>query len=75
MWRNDDCPCTQDCPMRDPYCHGVCGEYKKWSQKRADDKKAHDVQKERSAMTHAHKHRFWNYSNRHRPGSLEKIPN
>ena len=24
------CPCTRECPNRNPFCHSTCEEYKKW---------------------------------------------
>ena len=59
MWVNNDCPCTKDCPERDPYCHGTCKRYAKWAKKREEDKKAHAIRMEGVAMTHAQKRKYW----------------
>ena len=59
MWRNDDCPCTRDCPKRSGTCHGTCGDYDKWVKKREADKKAAAVKAERFSMTNAQKKAMW----------------
>lgn len=59
MWRNDDCPCTQDCPDRDPYCHGSCKKYEAWVVKRAEAKKARAIYMERYKVTNAQKKAIW----------------
>lgn len=64
MWRNNDCPCTKDCPDRDPYCHGLCEKYAKWAKQREADKIAHAIRMEGVAMTHAQKHKYWDHIKR-----------
>jgi hypothetical protein len=72
MWRNDDCPCTQDCPERDPYCHGTCNKYKVWAAKRAKEKEAYAVQQERYMATSARKKALWKSYRRDHYGKTTK---
>lgn len=60
MYRNDDCPCTRECPDRDPYCHSTCPKYKEWTAKRDEAKKAAAIKSERYCMTSAGKKALWN---------------
>jgi flavorubredoxin len=59
MWQNHDCPCKKDCPDRVPACHGSCEKYKAWAAKRAEDKKAYAIYKERYMSTNAQKKAIW----------------
>ena len=74
MWRNNDCPCTKDCPDRIPGCHGTCPKYKQWSEKRAADKKAQAVYAERYAMTDSKKKAMWAFCRRDYSGANKKFP-
>lgn len=81
MWRNNDCPCSQDCPERwvsvngdkPQTCHGTCHKYKQWTDKRAADKKAFAVYAERYAMTNSKKRAKWAYYRRDCSGAIKKF--
>lgn len=73
MWKNNDCPCTKDCPDRIPACHGSCPRYKAWSEKREAAKKAHAVYVERYAITDSKKRAMWSYSRRDYSGAKKKF--
>ena len=75
MWRNDDCPCTRDCPNRSGTCHGTCEAYDKWTKKREADKMAAAVKAERFTITEAKKKAKWrSYRRDSSKGCLKKFP-
>ena len=73
MWKNNDCPCTKDCPDRVPACHATCPKYKQWSEKRAADKKAQAKHAERYADTESKKRARWASYRRDYSGAKKKF--
>ena len=74
MLKNNDCPCTKDCPDRSPTCHGTCPKYKAWVEKREAKKKAAAVDRERYALTHSQKKAYQRASQRKSTGVFKKFP-
>lgn len=73
MWKNNDCPCTKECPDRIPGCHGTCPKYKAWAEKRAAAKKAQAVYAERYAITDSKKKAMWAFCRRDYSGANKKF--
>ena len=81
MWKNNDCPCSKDCPDRwvstdgtKPLtCHGTCPKYAEWSAKRSDEKKAYALLKERNALTDSKSKALMKYRRRDYSGATKKF--
>ena len=82
MWKNDDCPCTRDCPDRwvsvdgsKPLtCHGTCPRYEAWVEKRNAEKKEQAIRAERYAITDSQQKAIWRSRRRNQPGVYKKFP-
>lgn len=72
MFRNDNCPCTRECPDRDPYCHCTCPKYKEWAAKKDAAKKAAAIKSAGRCMTDGQKKALWKSYRRDNYGRCTK---
>ena len=81
MWKNNDCPCTRDCPdrwvsvdgLKPLTCHCTCPKYKEWVAKRDAEKKSQLVASERDALTESHRKKIWKSYRRDYSGVHKKV--
>lgn len=81
MWRNNDCPCTRDCPDRwvktdgpkPATCHGSCPKYEAWVAKRNAEKKEATIRSEGRCVTNATRKAYWKSYRRNSTGVYKKF--